>query len=133
MPEKQFKRAGFLSFILAKCPRCGKGPVFKNSIISGKFTETHEACSHCKLPYEPETGFFFGAMYMSYAIVIAIIIIGTITMSLLGYFDFAIYAVPVTLILLLPVIFRYSRLLMLFVVYPIMYKNKFYGIKDSEL
>jgi hypothetical protein len=37
--------------------------------------------------------------------------------------------IPATIIVMVPLIFRYSRMLMLYVVYPAMYKDKFYGKK----
>jgi len=37
----------------------------------------------------------------------------------------------VSILLMLPVVFRYSRMLMLFIVYPIMYKEIFTGKKKA--
>jgi len=127
------KRPGVSSFLNAKCPRCGKGKVFSGSIFSLRsFADTLECCPKCKLSYEPETGFFFGAMYFSYALIVGVIIIGSIVMNFLDLFDYAIYLIPVFLIILLPLIFRHSRLFMLYVVYPLMYEEKFFGRrKDS--
>lgn len=127
------KRPGVSSFLNSKCPRCGKGKVFSGSIFSLRtFADTLGCCPNCHLSYEPETGFFFGAMYFSYALIVGVIIIGSIVMNLLDLFNYAIYLIPVLLILLLPVIFRHSRLFMLYVVYPLMYEEKFYGKrKDS--
>lgn len=127
------KRPGVFSFLTSKCPRCGKGKVFSGSIFSLRtFADTLGCCPNCHLSYEPETGFFFGAMYFSYALIVGVIIIGSIVMNLLDLFNYAIYLIPVLLILLLPVIFRHSRLFMLYVVYPLMFEEKFYGKrKDS--
>ena len=35
----------------------------------------YASCSHCGLKYERENGFFFGAMYVSYAVSVAIFVI----------------------------------------------------------
>ena len=71
-------------------------------------------------------------MYFSYALIVGVIIIGSILMNFLDLFDYAIYLIPVFLIILLPLIFRHSRLFMLYVVYPLMFEEKFYGKrKDS--
>jgi uncharacterized protein (DUF983 family) len=122
------KKAGVLAFFASKCPRCGKGKVFKNSILSFRsFSDTLETCPHCTLVYEPETGFFFGAMYWTYAILVGGIISMSVVIYLLGFFDYALYIIPASLILVLPWVFRFGRLLMLYVVYPLMYKDKFYG------
>lgn len=50
-----------------KCPRCGKGDLFKTPTFS--FREPFEMYSHCPechLNYSPEPGFYFGAMFISY-------------------------------------------------------------------
>jgi uncharacterized protein (DUF983 family) len=128
MPDFRHPRPTVISFFLCRCPRCGKDKVFPRSILNiTKFAETQYSCNHCKLNYEPEPGFFFGAMYWSYALIVAFIVILSITFSLMGLFDYAIVAIPVGILLFLPVIFRYSRMLMLYVVYPMMYKDKFFG------
>jgi uncharacterized membrane protein len=79
------------------------------------------------LNYEPEPGFFFGAMYWSYALIVALIVTLSVALSLFGLFDYAIVGIPAAIVVLLPVIFRYSRMLMLYVVYPMMYKEQFSG------
>ena len=70
------KRQGIVPFIACKCPKCGKGKVFKNSIFSTKFAETNYNCTVCEMSYEPEPGFFYGAMYFSYALIVGFIIMG---------------------------------------------------------
>jgi hypothetical protein len=47
-------------------------------------------------------------------------------------FDYAVYAIPLFIIFLLPLLFRHSRLLMLYIVYPLMYHDLFYGTKRDE-
>ncbi|MEC8693257.1 MAG: DUF983 domain-containing protein [Bacteroidota bacterium] len=121
-----FKRAGFMPFMLSRCPRCGLGKVFCNKILSfKKFSDTLEHCSSCGLEYEPETGFFFGAMYWTYALLVGSTAILSILFYYLGYFEQAVYIIPVIILFSLPWVFRYGRLLMLYIVYPIMYKDKF--------
>ncbi len=124
MPDFHHPRPRLISFFLCRCPRCGRDKVFPNSILHmGKFAETQYECAQCKLSYEPEPGFFFGAMYWSYAIIVAIIVTMSVAMNLLGLFDYAIVSIPVAIVVFLPVIFRYSRMLMLYVVYPAMYRD----------
>jgi len=128
-----YKRAGIAPFFACKCPRCGKGRVFKKSILSlGQFSDTYDNCPNCDLSYEPETGFFFGAMYWSYALIVGTIITGGIAMKFLGLWDYAIGGIMAFLLLNIPVIIRYSRMLMLYIVYPMMYKEKFYGHPMDE-
>jgi hypothetical protein len=71
-------------------------------------------------------------MYWSYALIVGTIITGGIVMKFLGLWDYAIGGIMTFLLLNIPVIIRYSRMLMLYVVYPMMYKEKFYGHPMDE-
>jgi hypothetical protein len=84
------------------------------------------------LKYEPETGFFVGAMYWTYAVLVGLTVVLSIVLYQLDLFEEAVYIIPLIIVFLLPWVFRYGRLLMLYVVYPIMYKDLFYG-KENEL
>ncbi len=57
------------SVVANKCPHCHKGKVFENnnpySFNNGLKMKT--TCSECSLKYEREPGFFYGALYVSYA------------------------------------------------------------------
>lgn len=55
-----------------KCPNCHQGSVFKhkNPFDFKKFDVMNETCSHCGHKYEKEPGFFYGAMYVSYALMV---------------------------------------------------------------
>lgn len=58
-----------------KCPRCRRGSMFTyNSWLPGKFHLINEHCPHCNLRLELEPGFFIGARYVSYAIMVALIV-----------------------------------------------------------
>ncbi|MEZ5014875.1 MAG: DUF983 domain-containing protein [Chitinophagales bacterium] len=53
-----------------RCPRCGKGKLFidPNPYHLSNMGKMHKTCSNCHLKFEPETGFYYGAMYLSYLI-----------------------------------------------------------------
>lgn len=81
-----------------------------------RFTEMNKNCPQCGLQFEVEPGFFFGAMYVSYAITVGLfIVIGVILFQLFEYPSIWLFAtiLPSTIIILLPLIFRYSRVLFL--------------------
>ncbi len=125
-------RAGILPFFRARCPRCGKGNVFVNKVMSfKKFSDTLDECPKCQLKYEPETGFFVGAMYWTYAVLVGLTVVLSIGLYQMDLFEEAVYIIPLIIVFLLPWVFRYGRLLMLYVVYPIMYKELFYGKHDE--
>ena len=55
-----------------KCPNCEKGEAFqKKSGFSLKLPKLNENCSECGHKFNKEPGFFYGAMYVSYALAIA--------------------------------------------------------------
>ena len=64
------------SILKNKCPKCGKGDFFikSNPYINILFYkgDFHENCPSCDLKYELEPGFFYGAMYVSYALAIGL-------------------------------------------------------------
>lgn len=68
------KGSKLYSIFRMKCPRCHEGDLFKTSNPYVKTNEMHENCPHCGLRYEKETGYFFGAMYVSYMLNIAVFV-----------------------------------------------------------
>ncbi len=56
-----------------KCPKCNTGDIFQHpkSRFSFRIPKMHERCPHCNYKFERETGFFFGAMFVSYALAAA--------------------------------------------------------------
>ena len=103
------------SIITVKCPRCREGNMFpEGTLYSTRFADMHKHCPCCGQPYEPEPGFYYGAMYVSFAFNVAIFLVALfilyqfveeITLSMM------IGIVAVVVIGLLPVIFRLSRAL----------------------
>jgi hypothetical protein len=92
-----------------RCPRCLDGSIWHG------FLSMNVKCPVCGLVFEREPGYFTGAMVVSYALAIPVlgaIVIGLMT---LGALD----AVPALVIgdlaylALVPLIFRYSRVLWL--------------------
>lgn len=104
---------------LGKCPRCHEGELFtgKNPYAFGRMLTMYTHCSNCGLRYEREAGFFFGAMYVSYAINIALFVTATVAFYLFlkPYVDWRwyIFSYAVLSLLLSPIIFRLSRSLWL--------------------
>ena len=113
------KRSAGYAILNHKCPRCRVGDIFRFSLLQKptKFAATYKNCPHCSLQYEREPGFFFGAMYVSYAMTMGILL-GTafILYTFFGDPELIVYiiAVPVVVLLFLPVVFRYSRTLFLY-------------------
>ncbi len=112
-----------------RCPRCRRGPLFTYSALNlAKFTEMPAACPVCKLNYEPEPGFYWGAMYISFAFSTAImLVIGFAVYHLLDDPDTWVYilAVAIVSLVLTPWSLRYSRTLMLYLFGGVTYDERY--------
>ena len=97
-----------------RCPRCRVGPLFQAGKASrpASLFEMHSSCPHCQLSFTPEPGFYFGAMFVSYAINTALFIASWITLTLVypSYSLLLLLGLLVGIVLLsLPLSFRLSR------------------------
>lgn len=111
-----FKKGSLLySIFMNKCPRCHQGDFFKYKVSyqPKKVVTLHENCPNCNLKYMVEPSFFFGAMYVSYglavALAVAIFIICKlfIGMELLHSF----IAIVIVSLILTPITLRLSRII----------------------
>ena len=100
-----------------RCPRCREGFIFKNSLSKlSHFSDMNETCSHCQVNFTPEPGFYFGALYVSYAFTVALFV--GVWLILYLAFDPADWVYMVSIvgasIGIIPFSFRYSRILFLY-------------------
>jgi uncharacterized protein (DUF983 family) len=101
----------------AKCPRCRRGDMFKTSMYGLKSQKMYDNCPNCNLRYEVEPGYFYAAMYVGYALNVAL----AVTVGMLTYFITGeqespwIYVIVIFLfaLALAPINFRYSRVILL--------------------
>ncbi len=110
------QKNGFEAILSGKCPQCRKGDMFRYPVLRvSKFAKMNKSCLHCGLRYEVEPGFFIGAMYISYAVTVALLIIVGLVLYVFNLNELYTYIASVVLInlLLLPFIFRYSRIVFL--------------------
>ncbi|MFN8355038.1 MAG: DUF983 domain-containing protein [Spirosomataceae bacterium] len=108
-----FKGSKLYSILFNKCPRCHEGQFFKNPPYHPtKFGEINARCSVCDESLERETGFYFGAMYVSYAFYVALTV--TAFVGFVVLLDFEVIHVLAVLIplyiILMPLFFRTARL-----------------------
>lgn len=125
MKEKSLGTA----ILQGKCPRCREGNIFPTSIFSyNKLTEVHHTCPHCEAVLTPEPDFFYGAMYISYAFSVALVINVLIVLNFVfNDPEMWVYGVTVvgTNLLLLPVMLRYSKVLYLYGVGKLKFDPKY--------
>ena len=100
------------SIFFLKCPRCHEGNLFvnQNPYSFKNFFDMPKYCDHCQLKYEPEPGFFYGAMYVSYALSIIIAGLAWFALTMLGFeFWVVIWSVVPILLIAIPALFKVSR------------------------
>ncbi|MBS1636327.1 MAG: DUF983 domain-containing protein [Bacteroidetes bacterium] len=110
-----FKETRLYSILNNKCPRCHEGDFFinNNPYDLKDLTKMHLHCPKCGEQYERETGFYYGAMYVSYGLNIALgvgLFILTVLLLDLSTTTFLFIFLGAVL-LLFPWIFRKSRLI----------------------
>lgn len=97
----------------AKCPRCNVGDLYEdnNAYHLSNLGKMKKTCDCCGQKYEPETGFYYGAMYVSYGVSILLMFIPA---GILHFFFNAGFPVLISTIIgiyvfMFPLIFRWSR------------------------
>ncbi|WP_231590777.1 DUF983 domain-containing protein [Hymenobacter terrenus] len=114
-----------------RCPRCHQGKLFSHSALNiTKFAEMPAQCPVCEQSFEPEPGFYYGSMYITFAFNVAtVLVVGVLLYYLFGNPDTWVYVVVVTVITLLltPAILRYSRAMMLYLFGGAHYDPKWRG------
>ena len=107
-----------LALAKLRCPRCHQGKLFTSSALNlTRFAQMPTQCPVCGQAFEPEPGFYFGSMYITFAFNVAtVFVVGVLLYYLFGNPDTWVYVVTVTVVTLLltPLILRYSRALMLY-------------------
>lgn len=101
------------SIITGTCPVCHEESMYleNNPYKMTRIFDMYERCSNCGTKYKIEPSFFYGAMYVSYAVGVAF----SVAAFIIAYFFFnatalgAFFVIVATLIVLMPVIMRLSR------------------------
>ncbi|GAB1307730.1 DUF983 domain-containing protein [Urechidicola sp. KH5] len=98
-----------------KCPRCHEGDFFEYGSLFKlkKLLKLNSPCPNCGLNYMMEPSFFYGAMYVNYALTVGLAIITFLIAHLgvgLGLLN-SFIAIVITIVLLTPLTMRLSRLI----------------------
>jgi len=111
----------FQALIHSKCPKCHIGKVFEGYTYSVSKQKMNEFCPHCALKFEVEPGYFYAAMYVSYAFSVAEVITFALITYLITQSESPwVYLAAISLAILAfaPFNFRYSRLVLLHYLTP---------------
>lgn len=107
------KGSKLYSIFTGTCPVCHGGKMYieSNPYKIRKVLKMHEHCSHCNLKFKIEPSFFYGAMYVSYAVGVAI----GVAVFIISYFflnqneHITFLAIILALVITFPLILRVSR------------------------
>jgi len=107
------KGSKLYSILTGSCPHCHQESMYVdgNPYHLKELYHMHERCSHCQTQYQIEPSFFYGAMYVSYALTVGI----GITTFIIAHLMFglglvgAFISIIAALILLMPVTARLAR------------------------
>lgn len=101
------------SSLKLKCPKCREGNLFsnKNTYQYKGFFDMPNRCPKCNQDFQIETGFYYGAMYVSYGITIALIVAVFTALIVFDIFNIELFLILdfIVLIITLPYVFKVSR------------------------
>jgi hypothetical protein len=112
----------FRAMLSHKCPVCGDASIYKNPSIYTfvKLGDMHKECPVCHANLVPETGFYFGAAYVSWGLTVALwvsVLVALKVFDALSWIEFGFLTHPVTFLttgmvatlVFFPYLFRLSR------------------------
>lgn len=116
------------SILKLKCPHCQEGDFFQAHPYNlSKAGDIHEKCPVCGEKNSKEPGFYYGAMYVSYglgvALFVAVWVLITLFISEPSYILYT-TAIVVSLVLLAPILYALSK---------IIWANMFFHFKEKQM
>ena len=109
------KGSKMYSIMNFKCPQCQEGEFLVSTVYDlSKVGDIKEHCDQCGLKYAKEPGFYYGAMYVAYALGVALFV--TLWVSFNLFFDnvsvgFQIGAIILATVLLAPYLYALSKII----------------------
>jgi uncharacterized protein (DUF983 family) len=101
-------RARLAAVVAGRCPRCRGGRIFRGRLAM------NPTCPACGLRFERESGYFTGAMYVSYVLAVPVIALCVAAVDLVAprlSFGASMALAAVLFLPFVPALFRYSRIL----------------------
>jgi uncharacterized protein (DUF983 family) len=112
-------RNALSAIVQMRCPKCREGKMFpEGTLFTTRFMKMNAQCACCGQSFMPEPGYYFGAMFVSYAINAAFFI--TVWLGMYLFMETIsltamIVALLVVVLGLLPITFRLSRVLWIYI------------------
>jgi len=114
--HRMFSRGHKLNSILfIRCPRCHEGAFIQRKVydFSG-LTSVRKSCPSCALNYHLEPSFYFGSMFVAYAlgvaVMVAVIVMNHLLMESFSFLK-AFWSIFVVLIVLAPYLNALSKII----------------------
>ncbi len=120
--------------ISSKCPRCRTGKMFSGTAYGLARQKMHDHCPHCGFKFEIEPGYFYAAMYVSYALSVAEVLCMALLTAIITKSESPWMYIGVlftTIFVFAPFNYRYSRLILLHYLSPkVSYDSKYAAVKE---
>jgi len=101
------------SILTGSCPKCQEESMYveRNPYKLKTIYKMHDTCSHCHTQYKIEPSFFYGAMYVSYGVTVAIGVAVFVILNLIMQLNVTatFIGIIVAILALMPVTARISR------------------------
>ncbi len=106
----------FGAMLAGKCPRCHQGAVFKPLFGRGALS-MNRRCAECGLDFEPESGYYLGAIYVSYGIAVLTVLPFAVALIFVAGASLAVTMALTAMVTVLGMVlmFRISRIVWLHV------------------
>ncbi|MCW5898510.1 MAG: DUF983 domain-containing protein [Flavobacteriales bacterium] len=104
------------SIIRFKCPHCHEGEFFvdRNPYNIAKAGDLLDTCPACGRKYEPEPGFYYGGMYVAYALAVALFVTVYLATTILwpaSAIGLRVGLVLLALVLFAPLVYALSKII----------------------
>lgn len=110
-----------IAALTCKCPKCKNGKIFNNrgNLLLLNIPKMNDKCPVCSYKFERETGFFFGAMFVSYGLAVAQMIASLVVFwYFIDLSPLRVFAIIATIAVLLGTInFKLSRSIWIYIFY----------------
>ena len=109
------KGSKLYSVLFFKCPACHEGDFFLSHPYDlTKAGDIYKSCNACQTKFSKEPGFYYGAMYVSYAIAVGLSISIYLMFNILNYdisVELFLLVYSVFILLVSPLIYALSKII----------------------
>jgi len=109
------------SVINGKCPKCKSKKIFnaKGNLLLFKIPKMNSECTNCGFRFYKEAGFFFGAMFVSYALMIAQAVAFFVVLHVILNLEFLVTFISIIVLITLfsTMNYRLSRIIWIYLFY----------------